>query len=318
VVSVLGRVTAGNPIGLGLAAVGRPAYINLGRDQDLGDDRSRGELERRAHAVLDAAWAAGVRYLDAARSYGLAEAFLASWLAAAERSAPAALIGSKWGYTYTGQWRMTEAVQERKDLSAATFRRQLAETRELLGDCLSLYQVHSATIESGVLDDDELLAELTALRHSGVAIGVTVTGPHQGETIDRALEIGIFDTVQATWNLLERSAAPALQRAHDAGVGVIVKEALANGQLTNHGAEPALLAYAKARDLPPDAVAIAAAISQPWSDVVLSGAVSPEMLASNMRALELDLEAGSPADDLSHLSVDAAGYWARRSRLSWR
>jgi len=317
-VSVLDRAAAANPVGLGLAALGRPAYINLGRDQDLGDDRSRSELERRAHAVLDAAWQAGVRYLDAARSYGLAEAFLASWLAEREQTANALVIGSKWGYTYTGQWLMTELVQERKDLSTATFRRQLHETQQLLGEHLDLYQIHSATIDSGVLDDDELLAELAALRRSGVSVGVTVTGPGQAETIDRALAMGVFDTVQATWNLLERSAAPALQRAHDAGLGVIVKEALANGRLTIHGAEPALLGYARDRDLPPDAVAIAAAISQPWSDVVLSGAVSPAMLHSNLRARELVLEGVRPADELSQLCLDADTYWQRRSGLPWR
>jgi aryl-alcohol dehydrogenase-like predicted oxidoreductase len=316
--SVLDPATAAGPVGLGLAALGRPAYINLGRDHDLGQDRGRTELERRAHAVLDAAWVAGVRYFDAARSYGLAEAFLSSWLARRERAGDSLVIGSKWGYTYTGRWRIAEPVQERKDLSAATFRRQLAETRELLGDRLSLYQIHSATIESGVLEDDELLAELAALRRSGVAVGVTVTGPGQAETIDRALEIGIFDTVQATWNLLERAAAPALQRAHDAGLGVIVKEALANGRLTTHGAESPLLAYAHDRDLPPDAVAIAAAISQPWSDVVLSGAVSPEMLASNLRALVLALDGGRAAAELSQLCVDPDVYWRRRSRLRWQ
>ena len=32
--------------------------------------------------VLDAAYAAGIRYIDAARSYGRAEEFLAAWLAA--------------------------------------------------------------------------------------------------------------------------------------------------------------------------------------------------------------------------------------------
>ncbi len=315
--SVLGCLAAA-PVGLGLAAVGRPAYITLGRDHDLGQDRSRGELERRAHTVLDAAWDAGVRYFDAARSYGLAEAFLASWLARRGPAVDAAMIGSKWGYTYTGQWRMTEPVQERKDLGVATFRRQLAETRELLGHRLNLYQIHSATIESGVLDDDELLAELADLRHSGVAIGVTVTGPGQADTIDRALEVGIFDTVQATWNLLERSAAPALQRAYDAGLGVIVKEALANGRLTSHGAEPALLAYARDLDVPPDAIAIAAAIAQPWSEVVLSGAVSPEMLTSNLGALELVAAGHRPADQLSQLCLEADDYWEGRSLLPWR
>jgi aryl-alcohol dehydrogenase-like predicted oxidoreductase len=317
-VGVLDRAASVNPVGLGLAALGRPAYINLGRDQDLGDDRSRGDTERRTHAMLDAAWEAGVRYLDAARSYGLAEEFLASWLAEREQTADALVIGSKWGYTYTGQWSMTEPVQERKDLSAPTFRRQLAETQQLLREHLNLYQIHSATIESGVLDDDELLAELAALRRTGVSVGLTVTGPSQAETIDRALAVGVFDTVQATWNLLERSAAPALQRAHDAGLGVIVKEALANGRLTIHGAEPALLAYSRERDLPPDAVAIAAAISQPWSDVVLSGAVSSAMLHSNLRSRELVLDGGRPADDLSQMCLDAHAYWQRRSRLPWR
>ena len=47
-----------------------------------------------------------------------------------------------------------------------------------------------------------MLEELRRLREEGVAIGVSVTGPEQAETIRRALEVGIFDTVQATWNLL--------------------------------------------------------------------------------------------------------------------
>jgi len=43
--------------------------------------------------------------------------------------------------------------------------------------------------------------------------GLTVTGPRQSETIERALAVGLFDTVEATWNLLERSATRALERA---------------------------------------------------------------------------------------------------------
>ena len=39
-------------------------------------------MERHAHEVLDAACEAGVRYFDAARSYGRGEEFLASWLGA--------------------------------------------------------------------------------------------------------------------------------------------------------------------------------------------------------------------------------------------
>ena len=84
-------------IGLGLAALGRPAYINLGRQRDLGSDRNVADLEERCHEMLDAAFSAGIRYVDAARSYGLAENFLASWLYTRHPPKDAITIGSKWG-----------------------------------------------------------------------------------------------------------------------------------------------------------------------------------------------------------------------------
>src|SRR5471032_999510 len=83
-------------LGLGLAAPGRPGYINIGRAADIGSDRAVAAMEAQAHAVLEAAWAAGIRYFDAARSYGHAEAFLASWLAAREIPPGQVTIGSKW------------------------------------------------------------------------------------------------------------------------------------------------------------------------------------------------------------------------------
>ncbi|MFD0659006.1 aldo-keto reductase family protein [Thermocatellispora tengchongensis] len=67
-----------------------------------------------------------------------------------------------------------------------------------------------------MLRDAEVLAVLRELRADGVAIGVTTTGPRQAETVDLAVEAGIFDTVQSTWNLLEPSAGPALARAYEA------------------------------------------------------------------------------------------------------
>ncbi|HEY6693257.1 MAG TPA: aldo/keto reductase [Solirubrobacteraceae bacterium] len=298
-------------IGLGLAALGRPAYINLGHADDLGADRSPDALRDRTHAVLDHAYAAGVRYFDAARSYGRAEEFLGGWLRA--RDPAGVFVASKWGYTYTANWRIDAEDHEVKDLSAATLRRQLAETREHLGSWLRLYQIHSATVESGVLADDEVLGELAALRDSGVQIGLTATGARQADTIDAAVATGAFDAVQATWNLHERTAGDALARAHAAGMRVIVKEAVANGRLTGRAAPPALVAAARERSVGPDAVAIAAALAQPWSDVVLSGASTEAMLDSNLAALSLDVD----PDLLLELAEPADAYWATRSELSW-
>jgi aryl-alcohol dehydrogenase-like predicted oxidoreductase len=298
-------------IGLGLAALGRPAYINLGHADDLGADRSPDALRERTHAVLDHAYARGVRYFDAARSYGLAEEFLGSWLRA--RDPADAFVASKWGYTYTAGWRIDAEAHEVKDLRVGTLRRQLAETREHLGARLRLYQIHSATIESGVLADEEVLGELAALRATGVAIGLTATGARQADTIDAAIATGAFDAVQATWNLHERSAGDALARAHAAGMRVVVKEAVANGRLTGRAAPPALAAAARERGVGADALAIAAALAQPWSDVVLSGASTVQMLDSNLAALTVSVE----ADLLPQLAESADAYWSARSELSW-
>ena len=295
------RVT---PIGLGLAAVGRPGYITLDREKDLGSDRSVTALERRAHAVLSTAYDAGIRYFDAARSYGFAERFLASWLR--ERALPpkAVTVGSKWGYTYVGDWQVDAPVHEVKDHSLAALRRQIDESRTLLGEYLDLYQIHSATLESGVLDDHAVLAELNSLRASGLTIGMSVSGPRQAEVIRRALAVRVdgvnpFQSVQATWNLLEPSAGPALAEAHAAGWGVIIKEALANGRLADRDQE-----------------AIAAALANPWVDVVLSGAVTETQVRSNAGALAVHLSPDRLAQ-LSKLAEPPEQYWKERGQLAW-
>ena len=179
------RVT---PVGLGLAALGRPAYIDLGRDADLGPARDVEALERRCHQVLDAAFAAGVRYLDAARSYGRAEEFLASWLRSRDLDPAEVTVGSKWGYTYVGDWRMDADTHEVKDHSLPALTRQAAETRSLLGDHLDLYQIHSATLDSGVLEDRPVLDELARLHDQGIVIGLSTSGPAPAATIRRAPE----------------------------------------------------------------------------------------------------------------------------------
>jgi aryl-alcohol dehydrogenase-like predicted oxidoreductase len=325
-------------IGLGLAAIGRPGYINLGRDADLGTERGVEALRRRAHDLLDAAWAGGVRYVDAARSYGLAESFLASWLDARRIRPDEIVVGSKWGYTYTAGWVVGAEVNEVKDHTLPTLRRQLAESRTLVGPWLRLYQVHSATLESGVLRDKAVLAELAGLRGEGLAIGLSVSGERQGETIRTALEVRVdgvcpFDAVQATWNVLEPSVGPALEEAHASGLGVLVKEALANGRLVVDAGEtePERLRTLDTLDrisrrhaasgsrpgaVTRDAVALAAVLARPWADVVLSGAVTPSQVRSNLAALDLELGTDD-LDELAALAVPAAAYWRDRSALAW-
>jgi aryl-alcohol dehydrogenase-like predicted oxidoreductase len=301
-------------LGLGLAALGRPGYLNLGHAEDLGQDRSVATLRRRAHEVLDAAWEGGIRHFDAARSYGRAEEFLGDWLRSRE---PAdVVVSSKWGYVYTADWQVDADPPEVKHHDVETLRRQYRETRERLGDRLALYAIHSATPESGVLENQAVLDELRRLRDSGVRVGVSVSGTSQRETIERALELGLFDAVQATWNLLERSAEPALQAAAGAGLTVYVKEALANGRLAGREALPAIAEAAATHDTTPDALALAAVLARPWAGVVLSGAATVATLESNLRAAQVTW-APELDERLADLREDADAYWERRSALPW-
>ena len=215
-------------MGLGLAALGRPGYINIDHHRDMGDNYDVALMEQHAHAVLDAAWNEGIRYFDAARSYGRAEAFLGSWLTTSQISPKTAVIGSKWGYTYTANWRVEAEHHEIKDHSLPVLQRQIKESRSLLGRQLNLYQIHSATLDSGVLENKQVLTQLAALKEDGLLIGLSLSGSKQAATLRQAMTIRLdgrllFDSVQATWNLMERSVEPALQEAHTAGMGVIVK-----------------------------------------------------------------------------------------------
>jgi aryl-alcohol dehydrogenase-like predicted oxidoreductase len=315
-------------LGVGLAALGRPGYMTLHHRQDLGGRYEPEAMEARAHAVLDAAYARGVRYIDVARSYGRGEAFVASWLGPDRRDRDAVVVASKWGYTYTADWRADADTHEVKDHSLTALRRQMRESQDQLGAHLSLYQIHSVTADSTVLRDAPVIDMLADLRATGVRVGLTVSGDRQAPVIRAALDVEragkpVFDVVQATWNLLERGAESALREAHEAGVGVVVKEVLANGRLVGLSVDPRLAGplqrlRATARELQTtaDAVAIAAALARPWADVVLVGPASVPHLESNLGALALSWDESLDAL-LEPLTMSSAEYWRMRRGFTW-
>lgn len=315
-------------LGLGLAALGRPGYINLGHGADLRRCYAVEVMEEQAHAVLDAAWAYGICYFDAARSYGRAEEFLGNWLRTRAIAPQEVAIGSKWGYTYTADWQVTADKHEVKEHTLPVLQRQWQESQHSLAGYLRLYQIHSATLESGVLTNTAVLTALLALKQQGVAIGLSLSGPQQAATLAQALSVMVdgvrlFDAVQATWNLLEQSATGTLQHAHDLGLVVIIKEALANGRLTQRNVDPAFAAplallqkEATRLNTTMDALALAAVLAQPWVTIVLSGAATVEQLHSNVAARTVTWD-GEVAAALLSLVETPAAYWATRSALAW-
>ncbi|HEU4750060.1 MAG TPA: aldo/keto reductase [Acidimicrobiia bacterium] len=306
-------------IGLGLAALGRPSYITLGHGEDLVGRTDPASLRSHAFEVLDRAWDAGICYFDVARSYGNAEDFVGGWLDRRGIAPDDAVVASKWGYRYVADWDRDARVHEVKDHTLAMLDTQFEESRSRLGAHLAAYQVHSVTAKSGVLADDAVLDRLTAIGEHGIVIGLTTSGPEQAWAIRKAIGIRrggarLFQVVQATWNLFETSVGQALEEAADAGIGVVIKEVLANGRLTDRTPEARTHLGLVDEPWPIDAVAIAAAFRKPWVTTVLSGATTADQLASNLKAFEVPT---ALVDSLAPVTEDPQDYWERRSRLRW-
>lgn len=89
-------------LGLGMAALGRPGYINLDRTSMLGSDRDVETMQRQANTVMDSLFATVTGeavWLDCARSYGLSETFVGEYLRAKNVRPEEVYVSSKWGYS---------------------------------------------------------------------------------------------------------------------------------------------------------------------------------------------------------------------------
>jgi len=276
-------------LGFGLAAVGRPAYITSDREHDLGAPAARSVAALRSRV----------------RSYGRAEEFLGSWLAAHPERRASLTIGSKWGYEYVGGWDPAAGIHERKQHTLTMLDRQWPETLAALGGPPDFYLIHSVTPDSPALADAALLERIGEIRDAGV---------RQAEVVDRArAEHGdLFSVVQSTWNVFEPSAGPALARAHEAGWTVVLKEVLANGWLSDAHAPTAVRDAARTASLTVDEYAFAVARRQEWADIVLSGAATDDQLR---RGAERSAPAG--AVPTPSFAVEPESYWQRRSALDW-
>jgi aryl-alcohol dehydrogenase-like predicted oxidoreductase len=325
-------------LGLGMAALGRPGYINLDRGAVFGTgERTVQDMQLQANLVLDQLFSiastssssssSSMPWLDCARSYGMSEKFVGEYLRDKSIDPAKVYVSSKWGYTYVADWKVAlakGASHEVKDHSTENFLKQLQETQENIGEHLDLYQIHSATFESGILSDGRAHQALADCRKNhGWSIGLSLSSPNQDEVLKEAMKIqvegsALFDSVQCTFNVLEQKPGPALVIAHEAGLDIIIKEGLANGRALQH---PAVVQYAAELSCEPDQLALGCILAQPFQPRVLSGAVTPAQLESNWKSLELSEQLQKDPALLQEIMqacvVDSKDYWDERSALAW-
>jgi aryl-alcohol dehydrogenase-like predicted oxidoreductase len=271
----------------------------------------RGETEGEAHALLDAAWEAGITTYDTADAYGggRSESYLGNWLRSRGADVQDRIVLTTKTFNP-----MSEGADS--GLAPARIERQLESSLERLGvDSVDLYLAHDmdpATPVADTIGAFESLAAAGKIRAYGGSNA-------DGEWLEEALRHGSPAWVQNSYSLLERGdetdVLPIVARE---GLGYTPFSPLAGGWLTGkyrRGQEPpagsrmtlrpepythllddrvfdaleAFEAAAVQRDTSPAALAIAWLLAHPQVTAVVIGPRRPEQLRPALDALELRL-----------------------------
>ena len=310
-------------IGLGTAAIGRPHYINVREDENTYSSLEM--FKKQGLLTLDTAFNLGVRYFDTAPGYGIAEELLIEWL---EQRNPADVeVATKWGYTYVANFQKNVSTHEIKEHSLPKLNEQWTQSQHLFPH-LTTYQIHSATLESGVLENQEVLERLAELKKEyGIRIGLTSTSATQNDVLEKSLDIHfegemLFDVFQVTYNILDQSLRNICTQLSAANKRVVVKEALANGRLLRNANYPhygevysTLERLALTYNVGVDAVALRFCMDSIHPFVVLSGAISEKQLTENVSAMDFRLS-NEDLESLYLLAVETEDYWNERKNLS--
>ena len=204
--------------------------------------------------------------------------------------------------------------------SIKNFLKQMKETKEYIGEYLDLYQVHSATFDSGILTNKDVHEAMHKFRmeNNGCALGLSVSGTVQDDIIREAMKISVgnvklFDSVQCTFNILEQKPSQALLEAYESGMDIIIKEGMANGRvfscsgIQTHATSSSSI----------DQLALGCIINQPFQPRVLSGAVTSEQLVSNFKAFDVQKDTEELSIIMKDCIMDSKTYWKDRSNLVW-
>lgn len=276
----------------------------------------QGESEAEAFALMDAAWAAGITFLDTAASYGggRSERWVGAWRS--ERGVPV-LLSSKVYWSVGGD-------PDDRGLSRERILREIEGSLERLGvERLDLYLTHEPDPETPI---EETLRALDELVRAGKvrAIGASnLSAAQLEEALETSDRLGLarFGWAQNEYSLLQQDANGVLSVCEREGLGFTPFSPLAGGWLTckyrrGEGYPPgsrmtlrpgpyealtsdetfdaleAFEAAAGKRAVEPAVLATAWVVSDPRVTALVVGPRNSEQLDSALEALSLPLSPG--------------------------
>lgn len=176
------------------------------------DKATQTETTRILHSLIEA----GVNFLDTAECYDASESLIGKALANRRSET---YIATKCGHA-AGE---VEGEEFSGPLITASIEQSL---RRLRTDYVDLVQLHSCSVEA--LWQGELVEALLKAKKAGKTRYIGYSG--DGEAAEEAVSMGVFDTLQTSFNVVDQRAADViLPLAVAARMGIIAKRPVANG-----------------------------------------------------------------------------------------
>ena len=281
-----------SPIGIGLAEIGK-----------LSPDEKSG-IEILLNTALDS----GVNILDTAALYGISEEMIGETVS---RRRDEYVLATKCGQDDPGRYPWTrESVENDID----------ASLRRLKTDHVDILQLHSCGVD--VLERGEVIDALLKARDDGKTRFVGYSGDN--EAAAWAVESGIFDTLQTSYNVVDQKARKTtLPAARAAGMGVIIKRPITNGIFGNPAADEsstkrfsimsaraaAMSAGGPIPGAPDDRILLCLGFTMAREevDVAIVGTMNPEHLKSNIRLFEEQIPISEVAVEELYRRFDQLG-----------
>ncbi len=224
-----------SPIGLGTVKIGRNSGVKYpgGDGFALPDDDA-------VRSLVGCAADLGVNLIDTAPAYGTSEQRLGDclrqnrWFGGRDRWIVCTKVGESFNTDGSSSF----------DFSGEGTRASVHRSLRRLGtDRLDVVLVHSDGSDRAIIDNGETLESLAALAEQGTVrtFGISTKTPDGAlHAIQRLSAWPGRAVVMLTLNPRDRADEPAIDAAHAAGVGVLVKKALLSGHAAAHvgGTDP--------------------------------------------------------------------------------
>ena len=199
-------------IGFGAFKIGRNEQTKYGTEYSLPDEA---EVSRLLNELLDL----GINYIDTAPAYGLSEARIGA--AIAHRRAEY-ILSTKVGETF-------ENGVSTYDFSGGAVERSLERSlQRLKTETLDVVFIHSNADDLAIQRDTDAVATLQRLCEQKLVrqIGLSAKTVAGAEAA-----LAWADVLMVEYHLQDRAFEPVIAAARAAGIGIVVKKALASGKL---------------------------------------------------------------------------------------